>query len=746
MRKLVWFTLGFSAACAIGTYFAPGLWALLLAALPLLVCGGLSFLRYRHKAFRAGMLICLGLAVGFSWFCTYDGIYLHTARLADGSTRQITLHVTDYPLETDYGLSVDGKIELEDKAYTCRLYLTDPEVLPTPGQRITVSAELQLTTHGGQNEPTHHRGSGIFLLAYSRDNAIVAPGQETFRTKTAMLRNQAGNLLQEIFPADTTGFARALLLGDQSGLDYTQRNAMSLTGISHVAAVSGMHLSIAFALVHLITMRRRFLSALVGIPAAFLFAAVAGFSPSVSRAALMLTLSLLARLLGRDYDPPTALAFGAFVLLSLNPTAIASVSFQLSVGAVAGIFCFSAPLARWMKGKLPEKKRWSRFAGKLASAISVTLGATAFTAPLGAVHFGVISLVAPITNLLTLWAVSLAFYGILGTVVMAWISLPLGQALAWLVSWPLRYVLGVSHVLSRFPLAAVYPSSNSYVVYWVIFASILLTVFLLGKAKSKAIFSLSLAFTLLLAVLLPCLEPLTAAARVTVLDVGQGQSIILQYRGRTFLVDCGGSAGEGAGETAAQALLTQGITRIDGVILTHYDSDHTSGLAHFLTRIQAEALYLPPTWDEPEHTRLGRLVRRFYDITEDLTLTWADGILRIFSPAATGDSNDCSLAVLFSVGAWDALMTGDMSIRGEEMLLRSHNLPDVELLVAGHHGSKHSTGELLLSTLQPELLAISVGKNSYGHPAREVLERAETWGCIIHRTDREGTLVFRSPP
>ncbi|MBE6944758.1 MAG: DNA internalization-related competence protein ComEC/Rec2 [Ruminococcaceae bacterium] len=742
MRKLCWLTLGFAIPCAIGTYFAPGLLMLPLAAASFLLCGALGFFQRVHWAFRASMLVCLGLAIGACWFCLYDGIYLQPARLADGTVREITLHVTDYPTQTDYGCYVDGKTTIGGKTYGCRLYLTDPEEAPQPGTLISVSAELRLTTDGGQNDPTHHRSGGIFLLAYGKDKATLTPGEETFSVKIARFRQTVNRTLQDIFPEDTSGFARALLLGDKSSLGYTQRNNMSQTGISHVAAVSGMHLSIAFALVSLLTMKRRFLSALLGIPAAFLFAAVAGFSPSVCRAAIMLALSLTARAIGRDYDPPTALAFGSAVLLICNPTTIASIGFQLSVGAVAGIFCFTPAMLRWTEKVLPEKSPWSPRLKPVFSAMAVTLGATVFTAPLGAVHFGVISLVAPITNLLTLWAVTLAFYGVLFAVLLAWVWLPLGRMLAWVIRWLLRYVLGVSQLLGRFPLAAVYPEDNLYVVVWVVFALVLLAVFLLMRCQGKAVFSLSLVFALLLAVILPCLEPMTDAFRVTVLDVGQGQCVLLQHGGRVFMVDCGGTAAEGAGETAARALLTQGITRIDGVILTHYDADHTSGFAHFLSRIRVDALYLPLVPDEPDCRRFGAMAKKLYYITEDWHLSWGEAVMQIFAPQSNANSNDGSVSVLFTVGTQDTLITGDMGASAEENLLNTHNLPDIELLLAGHHGSKHSTTEAILSALRPEILVISVGKNSYGHPAQEVLQRAADAGCLVLRTDEVGTVVF----
>ena len=116
--------------------------------------------------------------------------------------------------------------------------------------------------------------------------------------------------------------------------------------------------------------------------------------------------------------------------------------------------------------------------------------------------------------------------------------------------------------------------------------------------------------------------------------------------------------------------------------------------------------------------------------------------MQIFAPQSNANSNDGSVSVLFTVGTQDTLITGDMGASAEENLLNTHNLPDIELLLAGHHGSKHSTTEAILSALRPEILVISVGKNSYGHPAQEVLQRAADAGCLVLRTDEVGTVVF----
>ena len=742
MRKLMWFTMGFGVSCALGAWLAPGLWSLVLGAVFLLLYGTLSVLRHRHMALAVGALAALGMAVGILWFCVYDGILLQPARLVDGATRTVELQVRDYPTPTDYGVSVDGRITLEGRNYKCRLYLTEPEELPEPGDRLTVSARLRLTTDGGIHEPTWHRTNGIFLLAYAREDAAITKGEPGLSCLPARIRRSIRTLIHELFPEDTRGFALALLLGDKSQLSYTQRNQLALAGMSHIVAVSGMHLTMAFGLLQILLLRRRIPTCLLGIPAVVLLAAVAGFTPSVNRSAIMVCLSLLAQLLYRDYDPPLALSFGALVLMAVNPLVAASVGFLLSVGAVAGIFCFTGPLSHWLQEKLPKGKL-AKPMGHLSRSVATTMGATVFTAPVGAAAFGTVSLVSPLTNLLSLWAVELVFCGEILACVLGLFAPAVGKGVAWLISWFIRYVLAVGSFFGELPLSVLYTSCNPYGVAWAIFALVLLGLFLLGRYQGKRLFVAGISLGLVLSMLLPALESLREDIRVTVLDVGQGQSVVLQSENRVFLVDCGGDQGEGAGETAARYLLTHGITQLDGLILTHFDDDHISGVIHLTTRIPVTAVYYPNQEEGMACLQALDEITHKVCVTQDIKLTWNQTELYIFAPMSGGSSNESGLSVLFSREKYDTLITGDMGLVQERQLVKYHSLPDVELLVAGHHGSKYSTGEILLDAVTPEVLAISVGDNSYGHPAQAVLDRAMERGIYVRRTDLEGTLIFR---
>ena len=130
-------------------------------------------------------------------------------------------------------------------------------------------------------------------------------------------------------------------------------------------------------------------------------------------------------------------------------------------------------------------------------------------------------------------------------------------------------------------------------------------------------------------------------------------------------------------------------------------------------------------------------------VEEDLQLTWDDAVLHIFAPLQQRNGNDSGVSVLFTAGEYDTLITGDMSRQTERLLLETHSLPDIELLVAGHHGAETSTGLPLLRVTRPEVVAISVGDNAYGHPAEQTLARIAGEGCRILRTDQSGTLIFR---
>ena len=746
MRKLMWFTLGFGAACGLGAYVFSH-WLVAIAALLLSVIA--LALKGKWKHLRVAAAVCLGFAVGAAWFYAYNGVYLKDAWLMDGKTVTITAEATDYSYETDYGSAVEAAVKINGTNYDVLLYLNDTKAL-IPGDRITGELRLRYT-NGSVTESTYHRGNGTFLLAYQQGDVMIEKTESIpNRYFPAVLRRRLIITMERSFPADTAFFAKALLLGDRTDVNYEVNTAFKVSGISHIIAVSGLHVSILFALIVLISGRRRVLTALLGIPALLLFAAVAGFTPSITRACLMQILMLLALLFEKEYDPATALSFAALVMLFVNPLVIASASFQLSVGCMAGIFLFSKRISNWVDG-FSIWKGWKgkslrvRFRSWISGGVGVTLSAMFFTTPLVAYYFGTVSLVSILTNLLTLWAVSLIFYGIMAVCLLYFIWAKGAAVLGWIISWLIRYVLTVSKTLSAFPLAAVYTQSI-FIVLWLVLCYGLIAVFLLSKKRQPFVLICCGVLGLCLALGCSWAEPLLDDTRMTLLDVGQGQCVLLQSKGKAYVVDCGGDSDTRSADLAAETLLSQGISRLDGVIVTHYDRDHAGGVGHLLSRIPADVVFLPEGPDEENmlDTILPFCNGRESFVKEDLLLQWKDTSVTVFAPTLSTSDNERGLCVLFRDGNCDILITGDLSSLGERLLLVEKQLPELTALVVGHHGSKSSTCEKLLEATTPEYAFISVGENNYyGHPSREVLDRLTQFGCTVYRTDEYGTIIFR---
>ena len=750
MRRLMWFSVGFAAACCIGAYLLSGRWLLLPCGFCAVGAAVFFFAGRSRERLRVPSAILLGCCIGLLWFFLYDICYLSTAREYDGRVAEARIEITEYSWETDYGVAADGIVTLEGKSYQVRIYLTQEEPLD-PGDAVSGTFRFRVTTDGGEKGATYHQGNGIFLLAYARKDTEVSHGSGGAAKYFApRLRRGITQLLEKLFPEDTLSFAKALLIGDTNDISYEMDTDLKISGIRHVIAVSGLHVSILFAFLYQLAGRKRVLTAVIGIPVLLLFAAVAGFSPSVTRSVIMQSLMILALLFNREYDPPTALAFAVLSMLVLNPLAATSVSLQLSAGCMVGIFLFSGRIGRFL---LDEKRLGpakgngikARLARWLSGSVSVSVSAMAATTPLSAFYFGTVSIIGILTNLLTLWAVPFAFYGIIAACVAGAVFMPLGRALAWVTSWIIRYITGVSGILAAFPLSAIYTSSV-YTVFWIIFIYVLLGMYFLVKNKKPWLLLCCGVFGLLLSSALSWAEPRLDPLRVSVLDVGQGQSILLQSRGKNYLVDCGGDNAEAAADTAAQMLLGQGITRLDGLILTHYDKDHAGGTEYLLTRVSADTLYLPDISDDTltKDALRAEYAQSICWISQKTVLN-IDGLVFTFLPgSADNDDNESSMCILFQGENCDILITGDRGSRGERELLEQVQLPELELLVVGHHGSNSSTCFELLARTKPKYAAISVGEgNSYGHPSPEVLQRLELFGCGIFRTDLNGTIIFR---
>ncbi|MCL2202046.1 MAG: MBL fold metallo-hydrolase, partial [Oscillospiraceae bacterium] len=209
----------------------------------------------------------------------------------------------------------------------------------------------------------------------------------------------------------------------------------------------------------------------------------------------------------------------------------------------------------------------------------------------------------------------------------------------------------------------------------------------------------------------------------------------------TAVIDCGSSGYSNAGSITHEYLADNNRPRIDILILTHFHADHTNGVEFLLSRINVGTLAIPdPEGDFSAEDIIELARKRGTDIiyvTEPLTVAMGELEMLLLPPVGTGDENERGITIL-TLGGISALITGDMSASGERSLLRKAQLPDIDVLVVGHHGSRFSTSEELLLAVTPEIAIISVGKNSYGHPSGETLQRLEQHSIVVYRTDEVG--------
>lgn len=729
IRRLCWFTLGFGAALACivllcwdqaGLLTAAG-WALAIPALAL---------SRRHCSIRRLSALLLGFGAGAGMLLCLQKISYDPLLSLDGTLQEAEILCGKDSTPGRYSHSAEGTVTIDGKTRGVRVYLPEGATARA-GDRITGTFRWSVTLPGGSKASGGSSGRGVFLTASPKGETTLTPGTQSLWTLPQTLARAARQAISRCFPEDAAPFAQSLLLGDTQDLSYIDETALRVSGIRHIVAVSGLHVAMLFGIIWLLSGKTPWPAFIVGLPVLWLFAAAAGFTSSVCRACIMSGLLVLAKLTRRAYDPKTALAAAALGLMVANPFVIAAPGFQLSVLSVLGILLFQQPLAGYFRQHLPQKG--GRFSQGAADSLSVSLSAMALSTPISAWYFGVISLVGVLTNLLTLWLLPVIFGGILGVCILGPIFPALGTFLGSIIAWPIRLVLYTARTLSRLPMAAVYTCSK-WSVCWLIVAYGLVGAWCLCRKKQGKIFFATALAGLAISAVLTGYGPRTDDCRLTVLDVGEGQCLLLQSAGENALIDCGGDSDTKSADLAWQMLRSQNFYHLDVLAQTHFDWDHVGGTAHFLTQIPAETVLLPG--EDPDLS--GAL------LTEDTEIPFGTGVLRFYPYTGGNSRQENSMVILFESGNCVILITGDLDMAGERRLLRQGVLPKTDILVVGHHGSKYSTCPELLETTKPELAVISVGaKNHYGHPAQELLDRLEDTGCDIRRTDREGTILIR---
>lgn len=750
MRVLATIGFSFSAGVFLAALLPWNGWQLYAAGGVLLLALAWLFAARKQKYFRRGLLILLPLAVSLAYFAGYDHMVRQPIENRCGAASDFTATVCDWPQATERGARVT--VELEGYRWARAVLYGEAELLAArPGDTVTGTAQWQSAAHFDSDDVTHFNARGVYALLYGREDVRLSAGDgDALR----WLPQRAGKAFREKVAAiwddaRVSGFLTAELTGDKSAMDDGDYLAMQETGLAHLFAVSGLHCAFLVTLLALLISRRQRLLCAVTIPLLLFYMVMVGMSPSVVRACIMQIFLLIAPLFRRGSDPLTSLAAALLVILLCNPFAAASVSLQLSFSATLGMVLLSPRLYKlltgWYKGKCRPLRAALCF---VAANLSATLSAVVFTAPLTAWYFRIFVLVAPLSSLLAVPAAGWSFMAAFVTALLGFVWLPLASLLGW-ISWALvRYILWIANGMMSWRYHAVY-FTNPYLVYWLLFlyaAFIGCAATPDGKRKYLLASALSV-LTLTAAIWVNRQDYQYGVLTALMLDVGQGESVILTSGGETALVDCGSSNSyKDPGGLAADTLHSMGVRELSAVVVTHYHADHTNGLYEVLRRIPVQTIYLPDIEDEyGVRERLVSLAEekgaQVTYVTKETADTLGDTVLTIYPPVQSGgDLNELGLTALASAGDFDLLITGDMSGSTEKKLVETYALPDIEVLVVSHHGSRYSSNIRFLKSVMPEAAVISVGDNNYGHPSEETLQRLLVVGADIWRTDQQGTI------
>lgn len=749
MRRLALFSGGFCAAILL---FALGLSAKAAMILTAIASAGSVCAAFFRKKWSIHAAICfLGLAVGFGWCAAEWRLSVAPLCQYDGRIAEITAEASEDSRSTDYGTSTTVRLNVGGTSCTAVLY--GDETLHI-GDVVKGRAKLRLAGMSFGEEDLYLSSRGILIRASLRPGAVITPADGLSpRHWPAAFGSRLKESLRELFSPEKAAFEIALLTGDSSELSQEFNSQLSRVGLKHMVAVSGMHIAILMGLILLLFGHRRRLSALLGLPVIWFFALTVGMTASVVRSAVMQSFLMLAPLFRRENDPPTSLFTALMLILIPNPRAILNVGLQLSFASVAGILIFAGPLyraacqRRWMLCLRNGNKCLFAVVKTMLAQVIAAVSVLPLTLPLSVLYFQMYSLISPLSSALIVSVVPLCFSMGIMAAIFSMVWLPLGTILAWPVSLLTRYVMGMTQLLSKIPYAAV-DTGNGYLLIFLAGVYLAAMYFLVTRRQCRpAVPASCLAGLLSLCLLLSSLEYDWSEFSLVMLNVGQGQSIYVESGGKTLLYDCGGNGGN-AGETAARFLESHGRFRLDCLVISHYDTDHAGGVEQLLNLVQVDKLFLPNTPDQGglQQSILNCAAGKdceVHFVTEDLTLRFGNGEAFLYAPLSDRSDNEGSIAAQFRFGTFDMLMTGDMGVETERKLLRTHDLSGVEVLVAGHHGAKGSTGEALLETAEPAYVLVSVGDNSYGHPAPQTLKRIQESGALVYRTDQCGNITIR---
>ncbi|MBW2610457.1 MAG: DNA internalization-related competence protein ComEC/Rec2 [Deltaproteobacteria bacterium] len=657
----------------------------------------------------------------------------------------------------------------------------------SPGERIRFPARLRpfknFNNPGRYNYELAMKQRGLSCAVSVSDGRHIIPmgrGQPGLhREIIETARGPIRNLFRERLSPQNQALFRALILGEKQGIDPELREPFNIAGVGHILAVSGLHIGLVawlafllsrwfLSLFYSLTLKTdiRRLAAIITCFPVVAYTCLAGFQISSQRAMIMVLAYLFSIILGREKEVWSTLALAAFIVLALNPYALYGISFQLSFTAVIGILWLGPVIYKripFPPDQTRQKNIFYRLYLYLSGLIVVTLSAIIFLLPITSFYFHRVSIVSIAANLMVvpilgIWIIPL---GLLSS-----LSLPFSSFMANLFlqmgAWGLEWMIGIIRFWAHFNWAAFWVVTPNVFEIILFYALIFFGLFIMHRPWAKV--GLSLVLILILADISYWIYEtrFNQHLRVTYLDVGQGNSTLIQFPGKKRMLIDGGGFARGEFDlgrmVVAPFILQLKILRIDYIVLSHPQSDHMNGLRFIASHFQPEEFwYNGDKVETPSFKELMKILER-----EKIKILLPAGLsdkrdiagvkIKILHPLTdrkgtrsfdrrTGLNNN-SLVLKISYQGKSLLFPGDLEKHGEEMVISNAGpVLESDIMLAPHHGSKSSCSKPFLRIVNPDICIISSGSGNYfGFPHPDALRRLRNIRCRIIRINKKGAI------
>lgn len=691
---------------------------------------------------------------------------------------------TTYKIKVE---SVNGNREYKNTYLQLEIKKANDGITYKYGQKLLIAGTFK-EADGKRNN------SGFDYKEYLKINkiyGIITAKQESIKVlKEKNLNivliniNKCSNKIKEnankLFDKNEANLLSGILIGDKEGIEKEVQENFRDSNLSHMLAVSGAHVSYVILGITYVLKKvkvNKLWSNMITIVTLCCFIFLTGASSSVIRACIMAIYIIIGHMMHRKTKLISSVSLSLLIILILNPYKLLDIGLQLSYGGTIGIILFSGVLAKKAKLNNLLEGFVNKLKYRVKQLIVVCVSANLIIFPIIAAHYSTMCLTFVISNICA--GPILGVIIILGfiTIFVSFISIDIAKPFALILNIFIQILMYITKICSSLPFSKLYiktPSLSQIIIYYMILIFIyyickirkkkrrLIHRKLLRTVQNKKVQKLFIIVIILIFTSMQILKCLPSDLTIYFIDVGQGDStLIVTPNHKTILIDGGGTEFESDFDIGKQTLLPeilgQRITKIDYLLISHFDSDHVGGLLTVLESLKVKNAIISRQIKESEN------YKKFLKIVKDRKINvmivkkddeiYIEKNLKIDvlwpkrEQITDNVLNNNSIVTKVIYNNFSILFTGDIEKVAEENIIREYkdtNSLTSNIIKIAHHGSKTSSTEGFLNLVNPKIALIGVGRdNKFGHPNEETIQRLKNMKVKIYRTDEMGEITIK---